>query len=691
MKTIILFGSTGMLGNYFMRIYQDKYNIIAITRKDYDIIENNYKKLHNIISYYTNPIVINCAGVIPQRNIEKNNPYLIINSLFPKMLEKICLNLKLKFIHISTNCVFNYSDGNSNELIMPNEDNIYGLSKILGEPSNAMVIRTSIIGEEVINKKSFMEWVLSNKNGKINGYTNYYWNGCTCLTLVNYVENIIKNKLYRVGIKHIYSSETVSKYELASIINDVYNLNIEITPVELETPVNKTLSSIYTNTKINESLKEQIITQKNIDLKEGTYDLLESCRCCSNPNLKNIWSLQKVPLAGAFLKKINDCIFEKYYPLTLLYCEKCYCAFVKEIIQENKLFKNINNNNYFYYSSQIESLVNHFKELYNYVTERYQLQDKNLLEIGCNDGVFLNNFNTNDKLYNIIGIDPSETINSITNPLVIKINDFFNDKTTNYIVNNYGKMDFIVACNCLAHINDIDNIFKNLKLCLTEKGIIIMEVHYIKHICKSMNFDFIYHEHMSYYSINGIYNICKKHNLILDNVQHIDNHGGSLRVIIKNKTNNNDIYINEKISHMVTDENITSYMNTFSYRNNIWKEKIIKIISNVKEKDKFLTGYGAGGRTNIILSFLQTKFDFILDDSKSKINTFLPLFHTQIINSNEIYKRDIKTIFILAWPYSKHIIQKHKKFIENGGKFIIILPEIIEITSSNYDDFINIL
>ena len=688
-ENIILFGSTGMLGNYCLKILQNDYNIIAITRKDYDIMDNNYNKLFNIINSYNDSVIINCACSIPQRGINNEMDCFITNSLFPKMLDKIACQLKIKFIHISTNCVFNFTNGNCDELDMPNETQSYGLSKILGESENACVIRTSIIGEEIVNKKSLLEWVISNKNGKINGYNNYLWNGCTCLTLVNFIKTIIDTDTYWKGVKHIHSMETISKYELVCMINEIYNLNINITQIKLHNTINKTLSSIYDNTVITKSIKEQIMEQKNIDLKLGTYHTITKCRCCNNINLKKIWGLKNTPLAGGFLKNIKDVIYERHYPLTLMYCDNCYSAFVKEIVMENKLFTNINNNGYFYYSSQIPSLVEHFKKLYNYVKTNYNINGKKILEIGCNDGVFLNNFSKSDSLKYLIGIDPSETIQKINNPNIIKINDFFNSKNTKQIIKEYGKMDYVVACNCLAHIDDINDIFKNIKLILNDDGIIIMEVHYVKNICESMNFDFIYHEHMSYYSINGIYNICKNSNLYLDNVQHITNHGGSIRIIIKNKINTTNIYHNPLLSNTLQQEDISPHMDTFLDRINKWKIEINSIINDVYEKEQIVAGYGASGRTNILLTVMQQNFNFIFDDSNSKINNFIPLFHTQILNSNEIYNNNIKTVFLLAWPYSKYIIQKHTKFIENGGRFIIILPEIREINITNINDYLH--
>ena len=103
------------------------------------------------------------------------------------------------------------------------------------------------------------------------------------------------------------------------------------------------------------------------------------------------------------------------------------------------------------------------------------------------------------------------------------------------ILTKYGKQDIIVSCNCLAHINDINNIYSNIKKILDDDGILIIEVHYLKNIIDNFNFDFIYHEHMSYYSINTVIQICKKQDLFLENIEFINTHGGSIRAFIKHK------------------------------------------------------------------------------------------------------------------------------------------------------------
>jgi dTDP-4-dehydrorhamnose reductase len=152
--------------------------------------------------------------------------------------------LTTRMIHITTDCVFSGKDGKYNEYSNPDESNYYGTSKSLGELCDGTIIRTSIIGEELVNKRSLLEWVISNENRSINGYTNHFWNGVTCLQLAKIIHKIIIENTYWNGVRHIYSPTTASKYELCSIINDIYELNIKIKEFETE-KVDKSLSTIY--------------------------------------------------------------------------------------------------------------------------------------------------------------------------------------------------------------------------------------------------------------------------------------------------------------------------------------------------------------------------------------------------------------------------------------------------------------
>lgn len=262
---IFIFGANGMLGRYVNSYLSKYFNIINLTRNDYDISQLSIDTLNVFLigkNITKDDVVINCAGVIPQSSKQRflnSKLYFIINSMFPIILSQLCEKYNAKMIHITTDCVFSGKNGNYNENSLHDETNDYGMSKSLGELCNATIIRTSIIGEEERNKRSLLEWVKSNKGNQINGFVNHFWNGVTCLELSKIIKKIINENLYWKGVRHIFSPRSVSKYELVSLINDIYDLNITIIPHETER-VDKTLTTIYpeNNMFFIPDLKDQI-------------------------------------------------------------------------------------------------------------------------------------------------------------------------------------------------------------------------------------------------------------------------------------------------------------------------------------------------------------------------------------------------------------------------------------------------
>jgi dTDP-4-dehydrorhamnose reductase len=271
---ILIFGSNGMLGNYTKNFLEKKYKVIPLNRSDYDLYKLNINTLDTFLvsekHLEENDIVINCAGVIPQSSKERSlnaRLYFTINSLFPVILSQICDKVGAKMIHITTDCVFSGKDGNYNENSIHDEVNDYGMSKSLGELCKATIIRTSIIGEEINNKRSLLEWVKSNKGKEINGFVNHFWNGVTCLQLAKIIYKVIEENLFWDGIRHVFSPRLLSKYELVSVINDEYDLNIRIHKYHTE-KVDKTLNTIFDTNKLFNipDLKVQINELKHFKL-----------------------------------------------------------------------------------------------------------------------------------------------------------------------------------------------------------------------------------------------------------------------------------------------------------------------------------------------------------------------------------------------------------------------------------------
>ena len=246
---VFVFGSNGMLGRYVSTYLKNYYEVVDVTRKNVDASDSNYGNLHKYIQdkMSNNDIVVNCMGTIKPRVDELGDlNALVVNSIFPRRLADLCQQYGVKLIHPTTDCVYKGTKGSYDENDEHDITDVYGRTKSLGEPKNCTVIRTSSIGEEVGNGRSLVEWIKSNKDGKINGYLNHYWNGVTCLQFVKIVKTMIENDLFWIGTKHLHS-DVLNKYELSSSINNHFNLNIEITPMSVGSDVDRSLSTIYKN------------------------------------------------------------------------------------------------------------------------------------------------------------------------------------------------------------------------------------------------------------------------------------------------------------------------------------------------------------------------------------------------------------------------------------------------------------
>ena len=266
---IILFGSSGMLGRYVHTFLSKTHTVICVNRYDFDIGEDIWSNLNTIITNVLdkNDVIVNCAGIIPQKyKNDDYTSYLRVNTLFPHKINEISQRNYYKFIHITTDCVFDGLKGNYTDSDKHTATSIYGVSKSLGEPAEATIIRTSIIGEELNGKKSLIEWLINNKNKQINGFTNHYWNGVTCLSLARIIKQIITEDLFWIGVKHIVSPDIVTKYDLCKFVNDIYELNIDIIPTSDTINKNMTLHHSDAVRFEIDSVYTQLINQKKYNI-----------------------------------------------------------------------------------------------------------------------------------------------------------------------------------------------------------------------------------------------------------------------------------------------------------------------------------------------------------------------------------------------------------------------------------------
>lgn len=250
---ILVLGASGMLGNTFYELFRKNRSkeykfFFTLRKKNKNFLEFDATKIktYKIIKKINPDIIINCIGVI-KPHIDENSPSSIINAFeINSMLPRNLLNNfpKSKIIHFNTDCVFSGKTGNYSENHKKDCNDIYGISKSLGEVNSnrIMNLRCSIIGIEKKTKLSLLSWFLSNKSTNINGFTNHYWNGLTTPSLAHIVYGIIKNKTFKHGLFNIVPKDSVTKYALLKIFNKKFFKNKKnIIPIKNLLKINRIL------------------------------------------------------------------------------------------------------------------------------------------------------------------------------------------------------------------------------------------------------------------------------------------------------------------------------------------------------------------------------------------------------------------------------------------------------------------
>jgi len=411
------------------------------------------------------------------------------------------------------------------------------------------------------------------------------------------------------------------------------------------------------------------------------------CRFCNSKNVKLIIDFGFVALAGAFIgqHQFSD---EKKYGQQLYFCKDCYLLQIINKVDPKVLFKD-----YFYFSSAIKTLRDHFAVFANEVTKRFLIPGKaSILEIGCNDGIMLRSF-SKLKIKTIIGIDPStNVISTIKEPDVITINDFFTEKAAEEIKNKYGAMNMIVANNVFAHIDDIHDVTKGINKLLAKDGVFIFEVHYIGSLINELQYDMIYHEHLYYYSLLALEKYFSRFDMEVFDIKPIPIHAGSMRYYVRKKGELKQIALSNDVINLKKQEIASGYDKEAAYLNyayRVEKTKIalIKLLDHIRDaENKSVVGYGASGRANTLIQYCQinsTHLKYIIDDAPAKQGFYTPGSHFLIKSREalEIEKPDY--ILVFAWSFINEIINKNMKYLMSRGKMIIPLPAVKVISYEN--------
>ena len=405
------------------------------------------------------------------------------------------------------------------------------------------------------------------------------------------------------------------------------------------------------------------------------YILKQKCRICSSKNLTMILDLGKQPPANSFIDQSELNSLEHKFPLRLFWCKDCYLVQLLDIVNKEYLFKN-----YLYMTSASKPIVEHFKKYAQDIHQEF-LQKENspfIVEIGSNDGSLLKEFKKLDT--QILGIEPAINLSDLANQSNITTkNTFFSSEISKEIVKTRNA-SVVVANNVIAHVEDLQDLMHGVQILIGNNGIFIFEVPYLVDLIKNLEFDTIYHEHLSYFSILPLLKLVQQFGLEIFDIRKQSVHGGTLRIFVSKKGN---YPINNSVKIFIDDESKLGldkidFYKKFSIDVKELKKELLKILSKLKKENKSVFGYGAPAKGNVLLNYcgIDTKFiDYIIDTTPLKQGKFTPGMHIPIIAPSNLNNGDVA--FLLAWNYEFEILEKEKIFMNNGGKFLIPIPRPI--------------
>lgn len=409
-------------------------------------------------------------------------------------------------------------------------------------------------------------------------------------------------------------------------------------------------------------------------IEKGEFAHKKTCRICGSKKLYKFLSLGPTPLANSLLNESKLTKPELYYPLDVYFCDNCNLIQLSDVVPPDIMFRD-----YMYVTGASKPMELHFTRLVKDIMEKFDTcKDSLVIDIGSNDGTLLQCFSKFDL--RTLGIEPASNIAKISEKKGIPtVNDFFNEKCAIKVQKDHGKAEIITATNVFAHVDDLETILRGIIHLLSDNGIFVIEVPYLKNLLENIEFDTIYHEHLSYFAVRPLVYLFEKFGMRIVDIKNIPSHGGSIRVFVKKSSKDHS----QNVIRMLSAEkkarldSIETYMR-FAEKVALIKEELVKLLKKLKDKNEKITGYGATAKGNTLLNYCQIGtglLDYITDTTPFKQGRYTPGMHIPILPEERFHEDPPDYALLLAWNYADAILQKEKKYIENGGRFILPTPK----------------
>jgi len=400
------------------------------------------------------------------------------------------------------------------------------------------------------------------------------------------------------------------------------------------------------------------------------------CRICGSNNLFEFLDLGFTPPVDQFLREDQLRQPETHYPLTVLMCEECSLAQLSYVVPGEVLYRR----DYPYESSMTQSGQLHWDEFAETVCNCYSISEGDLVvDIGSNVGVLLGSFAKQGA--NILGIDPASNIVRIAEKRGIETwDEFFSLNVAEKAVREKGNASVITATNVFAHVDDLKSFMQAVDILLSKNGIFIFEAPYFGNLINFLEYDTIYHEHLSYLLLKPIIKLASQFGMEVSDVLERDIHGGSFRVFISRIGEHK---INERVQKFLRRESNSKWscpatLKEFSKKVNRNRDDLTSMLNSLKSSGKKVAAVSAPAKGMTLLNYCRIgpeSLNFVTEKSTLKIGRYCPGVHIPVLDDDALTNNKIDFELLLVWNFSKEIMNNLKKLRERGGKFIIPIPQ----------------
>jgi hypothetical protein len=415
---------------------------------------------------------------------------------------------------------------------------------------------------------------------------------------------------------------------------------------------------------------------------KSKFHIRQTCRACGSDSLRQVVDLGPTPLANSFLRSPAEFADEESFPLNVCFCADCSLVQILEVVNPEILFRD-----YIYVTGTADSIVKHNQQYAATVAELLQLgSDDLVVEVASNNGQLLKCF---QRLgVKVLGVEPATNIAKIANDDGIEtVNEFFNSTTAPSIRSAYGPAKAVIGNNVLAHVDETKDFLLGCKTLLSDDGLVITEVPYLKEFVERTEFDTVYHEHLCYFGVNSLLSLCDSVGLSIRRIDEVAVHGGSIRMYAERAENGNG-HAPEvmAMAESEKEEGLTSFetFEDFAKRVRSIRSNLVGMLNGLKADGCKLAAYGAPAKGNTLLNYcgIDSKvLEFAVDKNPLKVQMFTPGSHLPVLPVSALLERQPDYVLILAWNFADEIIEQQHEYLARGGRFIIPIPEprIVEL------------